>query len=338
MKSGNYPRAEPVLQVAGKKSRLLIGVSGCMFSSKSSLRAGAMINFIHFDYYQRARNQENGPLEVNINNKDKTHTLQGFVQWQYKPVNRWTINAGLHSLQLGYNNSAVLEPRAAIKWQPDSRNTVALGLGRHSQLQPLGVYFALDKDAAGNNILPNKNLDFTKANHYVLSYQRTLSKDFTFKTELYYQSLFNVPVSIDGSSSFSLLNVESKYVTIPLQNTGTGRNYGIELSLERYLRDLFYYMFSTSLYQSKYTAADGIERNTRFNGNYIFNLVTGKDFVSSNKLKTFSIHIKTLYAGGLRTTPLDINKSNQQGRAVYRKTMHGISRTRLISVRICGLP
>ncbi len=287
------------------------------FSPKSTLRAGAIMNFLQFDYYQRARNGENGPLVETINTKDKTQTLQGFVQWQYKPFNRWTINAGLHSLQLFYNNSAVLEPRASLKWQPDNRNHFAFGFGRHSQLQPSGVYFAEQKDVSGNITHPNKNLAFTKANHYVLSYQRTLATNLNFKTELYYQHLFDVPVSMQDSSTFSLLNVESEYVTIPLQNNGTGRNYGIELSLERYLRDNYYYTFSTSLYQSKYKASDGIERNTRFNGNYIFNLVTGKDFVSSDKLKTFGIHIKTLYAGGLRTTPLDVERSNLEGRPVY---------------------
>ena len=287
------------------------------FSPKSTLRAGAIINFLQFDYYQRARNGENGPLVETINTKDKTRTLQGFVQWQYKPFNGWTINAGLHSLKLFYNNSAVGEPRASLKWQPDNRNHFAFGFGRHSQLQPTGVYFAEQTDVSGNITHPNKNLEFTKANHYVLSYQRTLATNLNFKTELYYQHLFDVPVSMQDSSTFSLLNVESEYVTIPLQNNGTGRNYGIELSLERYLRDNYYYTFSTSLYQSKYKAADGIERNTRFNGNYIFNLVTGKDFVSSDKLKTFGIHIKTLYAGGLRTTPLDVERSNLEGRPVY---------------------
>jgi len=132
---------------------------------------------------------------------------------------------------------------------------------------------------------------------------------------------------MQDSSTFSLLNVESEYVTIPLQNNGTGRNYGIELSLERYLRDNYYYTFSTSLYQSKYKAADGIERNTRFNGNYIFNLVTGKDFVSSDKLKTFGIHIKTLYAGGLRTTPLDVERSNLEGRPVYNNEAAWVEQT-----------
>jgi hypothetical protein len=62
---------------------------------------------------------------------------------------------------------------------------------------------------------------------------------------------------------------------------------------------------------------DGIERNTRFNGNYIITLIGGKDFVSQNKKKTFGVNIKTLYSGGLRTTPIDLAASNSKGYTVF---------------------
>jgi hypothetical protein len=76
-------------------------------------------------------------------------------------------------------------------------------------------------------------------------------------------------------------------------------------------------MLSNSIYQSKYTALDGVERNTRFNGNYIITLIGGKDFVSDNKKKTFGVNIKTIYAGGLRTTPIDFAASQAKGYTVF---------------------
>jgi hypothetical protein len=103
-----------------------------------------------------------------------------------------------------------------------------------------------------------------------------------------------------------------------LVSKGKGRNYGIEISLEKYLNRSFYYMASTSLYQSRYTAADGIERSTRFNGNYIFTGTGGKDFTAARKLKTFGVNIKASYAGGLRTTPIDVVRSMQEDRTVYK--------------------
>jgi 2-phosphoglycerate kinase len=55
-----------------------------------------------------------------------------------------------------------------------------------------------------------------------------------------------------------------------------------------------YPTLSNSLYQSKYTAVDGKERNTRFNRNYIVTLITGKDFVFERKAKAIGVNIKTI--------------------------------------------
>jgi len=165
--------------------------------------------------------------------------------------------------------------------------------------------------------MPNKNLDLTKSHHYVFSYSYRLTKNLLAKAELYYQQLFNVPVSIYDSSSLSTLNILNDYIVEPMENSGKGKNYGVEISLERYLKDNFYLTLSNSFYQSKYTAKDGVERNTRFNGNYLITLIAGKDFISERKSKIFGINLKTIYAGGLRTTPIDFNASQQQGYTVF---------------------
>ncbi|HVG40771.1 MAG TPA: TonB-dependent receptor [Chitinophagaceae bacterium] len=289
------------------------------FSNRSTLRAGAIINFIYFDYYQKSKENDSASLKEVINTKDHTQTVQGFAQWQYKLVNNITLSGGLHYLQLLYNNTKALEPRGSVKWQINRRNSIAIGYGLHSQIQALGVYYAQTKNAYGQIVYPNKNLDMTKAQHFVLSYQRALGKALALKGEFYYQQLFNVPISINSNSTFSILNILSEYITDPLVNKGKGKNYGVELSLEKYLSNYFYYTVNTSFYQSKYTAADGQQRDTRFNGKYIANLVTGKEFVSSDKLKTMGINIKTIYAGGLRTTPINTEKSVQQGYTIYRE-------------------
>jgi hypothetical protein len=146
-----------------------------------------------------------------------------------------------------------------------------------------------------------------------------LSQNLRLKTELYYQRLFNVPVSAADTNSTSTLNIISEFVTEPLVNNGKGKNYGLEISLEKYLSNNFYYLLSNSLYQSKYTALDGVERNTRFNGNHITTLLAGKDFVSERKSKVFGVNIKTIYAGGLRTTPIDVEASREKGYTVFLK-------------------
>jgi UTP:GlnB (protein PII) uridylyltransferase len=47
--------------------------------------------------------------------------------------------------------------------------------------------------------------------------------------------------------------------------------------------------------------------------------LAGKEFVSNRKSKAFGINIKTIYAGGLRTMPIDLAQSNLMGYAVYNE-------------------
>ena len=39
----------------------------------------------------------------------------------------------------------------------------------------------------------------------------------------------------------------------------------LELSLQQFVSNGLYYLMNATLYQSKYTGSDGIERDTRFN-------------------------------------------------------------------------
>jgi hypothetical protein len=289
------------------------------FSNRLNLRAGVIADLIKYNFYQLSRDHEDDPLEEKLNSTGKTSTQQAFAQWQYKPSNNFTINAGMHYFRLTHNNTSSVEPRLSAKWNINNKSSVALGYGLHSQMQTLSVYFAEQKQPNGNVYMPNKDLDLTKSHHYVLSYSYRLSKNLLAKAELYYQQLYNVPVSIYDSSTLSTLNILNEYVIEPLENKGKGKNYGIEISLERYLKDNFYLTLNNSFYQSKYTAKDGVERNSRFNGNYLISLIAGKDFPHERKSKILGINLKTIYAGGLRTTPIDLTASQHKGYTVFRE-------------------
>jgi hypothetical protein len=300
------------------KTRKIIASSilNYRLNNKNAIRAGVIVDFIHFGYRVSSRDSATGPLIPRDNTIGNTQTIQGFAQWQYKPLNNLAINAGAHYLTLLYNNTSAVEPRASIKWDVNRKNSLSFGYGLHSQLQALGVYFAQNQRMPG--IYNNKEVAFTKAHHWVLSYSRLLGKNFRFKAEVYYQQLFNVPVTIYPGSTFSTLNMQNGFITDSLVNTGKGRNYGIELSLEKNLDNYFYFTFNTSVYQSKYTARDGVERNSRFNGNYLINSVAGKEFPSAGQKRVFGINLKWIYAGGYRYTPVDVARSIQAQRTVFK--------------------
>ncbi len=289
------------------------------FNNKLNMRAGVMTNLISYYFFQESREHENAPLLERVNASGNTSTQQIFAQAQYRPLDKLSLSAGLHYFRLQHNNTSSLEPRFSARWNIGSKSSIAAGYGLHSQMQTLNVYFAQQKNPDGGISLPNKSLELTKAHHYVVSYNYRVTKNFNARVELYYQQLFNVPVSVYDSSTLSTLNIQYEYFTNPLENTGKGRNYGVELSLERYLQNNFYLTLSNSFYQSKYKARDGIERNTRFNGNYIITLIAGKEFLNERKGMTVGINIKTIFAGGMRDTPIDFVASQQEGYTIYKE-------------------
>ena len=80
-------------------------------------------------------------------------------------------------------------------------------------------------------------------------------------------------------------------------------------------------MLTSSVFDSKYTAANDIERNTRFNRNHVLNLVVGKEWQTSRN-KIIGANIRVNYLGGNRIEPIDMEASLQQKEVVYGET-HG---------------
>ena len=70
-----------------------------------------------------------------------------------------------------------------------------------------------------------------------------------------------------------------------------------------------------SLYQSKYKGSNEIERNTAYNGNYILNVLAGKEIKLSRK-NTLAFDTKITFAGGKRYTPINIDQSRIEKREV----------------------
>lgn len=283
------------------------------FNARHYLRAGVYANHLSFDLQKRSLDDAaQETLVERLRTSGNTQTINAFAQWQYRPTEALTIHAGLHSAAFLLNQKYALEPRAALKYTLSERQSLSLGYGLHSQMQPLGVYFGKMEDGTANR---NRNLNWTRAHHLVLSYDQALSKNRHLKSELYYQNLFDAPVSADQRDAFSMLNEIEGFVTRPLVSNGRGRNYGAELTLEQFLTKGFYFLLSSSLYRSEYQGSDRVWRNTRFNGGYASNLVLGKewDFNRRNKNRTLGFNLKITSAGGLRDTPVDLEASKAAG-------------------------
>lgn len=287
-------------------------------NARSNIRSGFILNQLGYNLVQKDM-EDTTVLIPRIQVKGSTQTAQLFFQWSYKLSEKWTTNAGLHYFQLFLNNSNSLEPRASVKYELNPRNNITLGYGLHSQLQPIGIYFAQSQTPDGGFTRPNKDLGLSKAHHIVLGYDWSINSYSHIKTEVYYQHLFKVPISKDTASTFSILNSIDGFATEPLVNKGLGRNYGLELTYERFMHRNFYYLVCASLYDSKYQTAKGDWYNTRFNTNYALTVTAGKEWTLSEKHKSrvIGFNIKSVYTGGMRYTPIDLNASIAKGETVW---------------------
>jgi len=134
------------------------------------------------------------------------------------------------------------------------------------------------------------------------------------KTEVYYQSLYDIPVD-DFPSSFSILNAGADFVFPErgnLVSEGTGQNYGVELTLEHYFADNWYLLLTGSVFESTYKGSDGIERQTAFNNQYVGNLLGGYELpFGKGRRHRFTVNAKLTASGGRPYSPVDLELSRQ---------------------------
>lgn len=250
--------------------------------------------------------------------------LQPFAELNWRPVRAFEMKAGLHSMYYTLNGSKVLEPRALATVRLDHRQQIHLGFGLHSQVQLPGTYFANVLDSIGNPLgQANQNLDFSRARHYVLNYDRYFGSHFRGRIEGYYQQLFQIPIVSSAQSSFSAINLLEGYASRPLANGGTGRNYGMELNVERLLYRNYYFLLSGTLYRSLYTGGDGIERASRYDGRFATAFSAGYEWdreSKKGKQQIFGLNFRTVYRGGMREMPVDLDASRLALRTVYDET------------------
>ena len=279
------------------------------FNSKHTLRSGFTLSHLkEKNTLSFTDETDDGTLSTSQDEINGTaNVFQSYVQWKYRMTENFTINSGLHFLHFGKTNSSTIEPRLGLNYKLNNVHSFSFGAGLHSRAEQLPLY--LTKDATNTNFL-NTNLKLSKALHYVVGYNWRINKNTHFKAEAYYQNLFDIPVDNSGETGYNAINAQSfdifEIAETPLTNDGKGRNYGLEFTLERFLNKGFYYLSTLSLYDSKYKVGNGNYLNTRFNGNYVFNLLSGKDFAVGTKgNKTFGINAKFVLAGGQRFTGID---------------------------------
>ncbi|MDR2586063.1 MAG: TonB-dependent receptor [Prevotellaceae bacterium] len=254
------------------------------------------------------------PLANYAKGKGSSVAFSAFSQSMFRLNNRLTANIGLHAMYLHINGKATIEPRIGIRWQAFRQHTFGLAYGKHSRRDNTDYYF-VQTPLTGEEMV-NKNLDFAKAHHLVLSYDWSVSEHLRLKVEPYFQYLYDVPV-VQGSLT-SLINHRDFWLMYALVNDGKGKNWGIDFTLERYLHQGYYYLWTASLFTSQYMGGDGVWRNTRLNRNFILNALGGKEWkMGKQKQNILSLSLRVTLQGGEHYIPIDEAASIASQRIVY---------------------
>ncbi len=319
-----YETVEDVLTFDGKghwnKTTVRAAVTyNKKFNAKHRLMLGG--NYDHFIYDMKDSyfDEDDDSWKNGILLSKNAGLVQAHATWKYRINSKLTMVSGLHYTQFMLNNANAIEPRLALNWELNPRQQISFGYGQHSMVESIVTYYTTVYDAQNKPSQPNIDLDLTKSDHFVLAYDHKFTKKLHAKVELYYQNLHSVPIENVDTSYYSLINESHGYVDKELVSKGKGYNYGIELTVERYFYNSYYFMVTASVFDSKYQAKDGEWRNTRYNANYAANFLIGKEFRigKAEKGNKLSINAKFFTSGGSRYIPIDLEQSTLQNKSVY---------------------
>jgi hypothetical protein len=279
-------------------------------NNKSTLKFGAIASLLNYNVKSSILTDVESTIVVD--EKGNGTMFQAYAQQMYRFNDKLSGSAGLHGTYFSINEQMTVEPRLGLEWRFAPKHTLSAGYGIHSRKMPLNQYFVQVENSNNTFSVPNKELDLMSSTHYVLGYDWRIIKSGHLKLEAYYQKLNKLAIVKDPYNTNSYINGE--FINAELTDTGIGENYGFELTFEKFFSNQYYFLVTSSIFDSKYKASNNIWYNSKFNYNYTFNLVGGKEFtIGKNGNKIFSINGKTLFNGGKLGTPIDMGIYNDTG-------------------------
>lgn len=282
-------------------------------SPQLRLKTGLIAHQVFFDFFKETSPRSNRSdigqqqSELSVDGGGSTQTLQTYGQLTWKPNERLTINTGLHLLHLNLNGRSALDPRLAASYQLSPAQRLSLALGRHSQMLPLAAYFFNTKGS-----YPNQDLPMVYSKQAVLGYSFITRSKLKVTLEGYAQLLENVPVEPQTGSLYWMLNNQSEFPEFAVQSTGSGQNKGIDLTVEKFFANQFYFLITGSLLDGTFQAYDGRRFHTRFSNTWASTYTIGREFVFRSG-GVLQIGTRILRNGGFRYSPYDPVASARKG-------------------------
>lgn len=277
------------------------------FSPRLSMKTGIMANATTHRVLTAHRPfNATAPMDTTSFASGSTLLLQAYTQWRYALTDKLTAQAGIHALHFSLNGNTSIEPRAGLQYAFNPQHTLSLGYGLHSRVEDFAVYKT--RTDAGDN----SKLDLLKAHHLVLGYYGKLFENHRLRLETYYQYLYNVPVVVSPTMSYSLLNAYELNDIPLLKSRGTGRNYGVDMGFERFTSNGLYYMLNASAWRSEYADTTHIWKPTQYDNRYNVRFLVGKEWKMGKKrgkANLLGANTTISMIGGNPYTPIDTARS-----------------------------
>ena len=276
------------------------------FSSRYTMQNGFEHQHLDFCTWLDYIKVTKGPLYRVYDSEGNTGLTRLYSNHKVALSRRFSAVAGVNVMWFNLNNQWLIEPRVSMQYKTSPSSTLSLAYALNSRKESTDTYFVITQTSNLQSQTSNKDLGLTRSHHISASFAQRLGENAMLKIEPYWQCLFDVPV--EQGTTYSILNHRKFFQDRALVNEGAGRNYGIDLTLERYLKDGLYGMFTATLFKSEYRDAQGQWHHSRHDRGWITNILGGKEWmVGKYRKNVFGLNGRLTLMGGDRYTPIPDN-------------------------------
>lgn len=196
-----------------------------------------------------------------------------------------------------------LSPRLSASYAVARNWKINASVGRYFKIAPYTALGFRDD----NGVLVNKDLPYTRADHYVAGLEYLPTPTLRFTVEGFFKQYGDYLVS--ARDGISLANQGGGFGVIGnerLLPTGTGEAWGAEFFVQQKLNKRLFFVGSYTLFWTKFSGADGRLTPSAWDNRHLVAVTTGYKF-----RRNVELGVKFRFQGGVPYTPLDLDASRR---------------------------
>lgn len=235
--------------------------------------------------------------------------LRPFAHARFDVTEHLQATAGMAYSHFTFNGSELVEPRAGLRWRMAKGRSIGVNYGVRGQL-PYQHLMNLDTFT----LLPSsREVGLMRSEDVAVGYDHAVNERLAFRLEVYDQRIMQVAelapgINIMMDESLGGVNVWDEPLLLPQTATGTGRNTGVELSMDRSFERGWFLRVNGTVFQSSYTDRQGEELDTRWNNQWMANAMGGREWrkAKEDRVRTWGVSGRVFAMGGQRYSPFAV--------------------------------